>query len=437
MSSYKSWGRYPDFPQVGHSLAWRNEVHETMAEALTNVDVTLPYGCGRSYGDSCLSASGHVLVTRSLRKYINFNADTGCLEAEAGVTLGEILDLAAPKGWFLPVTPGTKYVTLGGAVANDVHGKNHHKKGTFGCNLTGFHLYRSDLGYVYCSRDERRDLFEATIGGLGLTGVIVSVSLQMMPIETVMIGVEAKRFTNLAEFFYLSRLHDHRYEYAVAWLDCVATGKSQGRGVYMLGRHLTSGNLELPTRKKLSVPFAPPVSLINPLSLRMFNEIYYRRQPKDWRHSVIDYDSFFYPLDALLNWNRIYGKRGFQQFQCVIPDEPAEAAMETLLLEISKSKAGSFLAVLKRCGDLVSPGILSFPLKGTSLALDFPNHKNLDGLFSRLDAVVAEHGGRLYPAKDAHMTASDFQKFYPDWCRLEQLRDPVLNSRFWQRVTKT
>lgn len=205
----------------------------------------------------------------------------------------------------------------------------------------------------------------------------------------------------------------------------------------MLGRHLVSGDLKLPRRKKLNIPLTPPISLINPVSLKIFNELYYRRQPAHWQHGVVGYDSFFYPLDALLHWNRIYGKKGFQQFQCVIPDEFAERAVGELLREISKTKAGSFLAVLKRCGELVSPGVLSFPLKGTSLALDFPNHKNLAGLFSQLDAIVAQSGGRLYPAKDAHMAPLDFQKFYPSWYRIEQLRDPALNSRFWQRVTNT
>lgn len=436
MSTFKSWGRYPDVSQIGHPMMWRTEVHESLAEVLKKVDVTLPYGCGRSYGDSCLSASGHVLTARGLRKYINFDPATGHLEAEAGVTLGEILDLVVPKGWFLPVTPGTKYVTLGGAVANDVHGKNHHKRGSFGCNIIGFNLYRSDMGYIHCSTEEHRELFEATIGGLGLTGIIVSVSLQMMPIETSLIGVETKRFLDLSEFFCLSRVYDNQYEYAVAWIDCVATGRSRGRGVYMLGRHLLSGDLNLPSRKKLSVPVTPPMSLINPLSLKIFNEIYFRRQPQSWRHGVVDYDSFFYPLDALLNWNRVYGKKGFQQFQCVIPDEYAEPAMEALLDEISRSRLGSFLAVLKRCGGLVSPGLMSFPLKGTSLALDFPSHRSLENLFLRLDEVVVKYGGRLYPAKDAHMKAADFQKFYPNWWRVGELRDPALNSRFWQRVTE-
>ncbi|HET8710587.1 MAG TPA: FAD-binding oxidoreductase [Spongiibacteraceae bacterium] len=437
MQQRYSWGHYPNFAQQVTRLHWRDEVAPALLALHAERIATLPYGNGRSYGDSCLGASDRLLQMRGINRFISADWERGIICAEAGVTLAEILQVSIPHGWFLPVTPGTKFVTLGGAVANDVHGKNHHVRGTFGANLTRFALQRSDRGLLECSAQENPDLFAATIGGLGLTGVIVWVELQLMPIQSSAIDAINFRFRNLDEFFDLSQIYDNLHEYSVAWVDCLASGSALGRGHFTVGGHSAEGDLEVVDRRKLMVPVTPPFSLVNAFSLRAFNEAYYHRQRRRERHFRCGYDSFFYPLDTISHWNRLYGSHGFQQYQCVIPQEHARAVMPELLRSIAACKAGSFLAVLKRCGDMLSPGLLSFPLAGVSLALDFPQREDVNKkLFSRLDTIVHECGGRLYPAKDAHMRGADFRGAYPAWEKLEALRDPLMMSRFWQRVTR-
>ena len=432
-----SWGRYPYLPQHIERINWRDELEPTLAALRSQQSSVLPYGNGRSYGDSCLAASDHLLQTRGLNRFIAADWQRGIIRAEAGVTLEEILQVSIPRGWFLPVTPGTKFVTLGGAVANDVHGKNHHVRGTLGLHVDRFALLRSDRGIIECSGQENNDLFAATIGGLGLTGVIVWIELRLLPIKSNAIDTINFRFANLDEFFALSDQYDPAHEYSVAWIDCLASGGALGRGHFTVGNHADTGDLNLSSRRKLAMPFTPPLSLINGVSLRAFNHFYYHRQRERERHFCSDYDSFFYPLDAIANWNRMYGPRGFQQYQCVIPQAHARYVLPEILHEIAAHNTGSFLAVLKRCGDKASPGLLSFPLAGTSLALDFPQRENLNQkLFARIDAIVHESGGRLYPAKDAHMRGGDFRRAYPMWEKVEALRDPFLLSRFWQRVTR-
>jgi FAD/FMN-containing dehydrogenase len=434
----KSWGRYPDYPQAAHPVQWRDCLREVWGHVAGCNGTTLAYGNGRSYGDSCLAASDQVVHMRYLDRFIDADWQTGVVRAEAGATLDDVLQLAVPRGWMLPVTPGTKYVTLGGAVANDVHGKNHHVRGTFGRHVRRFGLQRSEREPLECSPGENAELFAASIGGLGLTGVITWVEIQLMPIRSSRVSVTSIRFGNLDEFFALSEELDSKYEYSVAWIDCLSRGASLGRGIFMVGDHADNDVLHLPVKKKRAVPVTPPISLINPLTLRAFNALYYNRQQQKTVQSEVDYDSYFYPLDSLLEWHRIYGKRGFQQYQCVLPQAHSRDGMHAILDAIGRSGTGSFLAVLKRCGDIVSPGLLSFPMAGASLALDFPQHDERNRrLFERLDAIVREAGGRLYPAKDAHMSASDFQHAYPAWHQLEALRDPALMSRFWQRTTQT
>ncbi|MBB4862981.1 FAD/FMN-containing dehydrogenase [Pseudomonas nitritireducens] len=433
-----SWGRYPQILQRRHACAWRDELAASLDLLARIHQTTLPYGNGRSYGDSCLASSGELLQTRQLDRLLAVDWETGVVRAEAGVTLAELIAVALPRGWFLPVTPGTKFVTLGGAVANDVHGKNHHVRGTFGCHVRRFALQRSDQPEpLECSAEQNLELFRASIGGLGLTGVIAWVELQLMPIRSSLIDSTTVRFDSLGEFFSLSEEFDHSHEYTVAWIDCLAKGPAAGRGVFSVGNHARSGELRVDDRRRLSMPLTPPISLMNNLSLRMFNNTYYALH-KPGRHTGQgSYDPFFYPLDSILHWNRIYGRSGFQQYQCVIPAGSAEEAMREILASIAASGSGSFLAVMKRCGDVPSPGLLSFPMPGVSLALDFPQHHRLaSGLFGRLDRIVREAGGRLYPAKDAHMSAADFQAFYPAWQHVEQLRDPALLSHFWKRVTQ-
>jgi FAD/FMN-containing dehydrogenase len=317
-----------------------------------------------------------------------------------------------------------------------VHGKNHHVRGTFGCHVRCFGLVRSDRPAMTCSPEENAELFAATIGGLGLTGVIDWVELQLLPIQSSRIDVTTIRFNSLNEFFVVSDELDGSHDYTVAWVDCLARGATVGRGIYMAGNHSRDGVLETDSGQKLRVPLTPPFSMINRLSLKLFNTIYYQLRKAGRHKSVMGYDPFFYPLDHILEWNRIYGPKGFQQYQCVIPRLNAEPATRELLNAIAATGSGSFLAVMKHCGDIRSPGLLSFPIPGLSLALDFPQHKRLNTtLFVRLDEIVRNAGGRLYPAKDAHMSGKDFRDFYPQWKQLEQLRDPALCSRFWKRVT--
>ncbi|HTY48875.1 MAG TPA: FAD-binding oxidoreductase [Steroidobacteraceae bacterium] len=399
----------------------------------------LPRGNGRSYGDSCLNAEGGLVRMRSLDRFIDFDARSGVLCCEAGVLLADILALAVPRGWFLPVTPGTAFVTVGGAIANDVHGKNHHRAGTFAQAVRAFELLRSD-GRWRCTPDENAPLYAATLGGLGLTGLITWAQLQLRPIAGPFMDVHTLRFANLDEFLVRSAESDRDFEYTVAWVDCLGRGRRLGRGVLQCANHAEDpagsggqGGAAAVNRRRLTVPFTPPLSLINPASLRLFNTAYYHRHRGG--RARVPFDSFFYPLDGLLRWNRLYGPRGFYQYQCVIPEAAGPEPARALLVAIARSGQGSFLAVLKRFGSLSSPGLLSFPQPGLTLALDFPNRgARLERLFRELDAIVASAGGRLYPAKDARMPGMLFRGGYPRWQEFARCIDPRCSSSFWRRV---
>ncbi len=427
--TYSSWGNYPKVTQAGCEL---NNKQSLLPEGSI-----LPYGNGRSYGDSCLNKSGLVVSSSRLDNFIHFDPETGVLRCEAGVTLAAILNVVTRHGWFLPVTPGTKFVTVAGAVANDVHGKNHHLEGTFGCHVKAFELLRSDGSRLLCSANENQEWFAATIGGLGLTGFITWVEIQLKRVTSTAVLAETIKYQNLSDFFTLSKESDKDYEYTVAWIDCLASGDDLGRGHFIRGNHAPA-NAPVPESKKgkLSVPFTPPISLINQWSLKAFNHLYYERQQRSSIKQVAAYDPFFYPLDGIHHWNRIYGRKGFVQWQCALPMDASEDAMQEILQLISKAKLGSFLAVLKVFGEVDSPGWLSFPMPGATLALDFPvnNVKTLP-LLDQLDKVVVAAAGRIYPAKDARMKAEDFQQFYPRWKELEEKRDPNISSDFWRRVT--
>jgi FAD/FMN-containing dehydrogenase len=429
-----SWGLYPNCPQTGHFVGSTSDIERLISRFGAIGQTTLAYGNGRSYGDSCLASSREVLHTKGLDRFIEADWDTGIIKVEAGVTLGEILAVSVRKGWFLQVTPGTKYVTVGGAIANDVHGKNHHVRGTFGNYTLQLGLFRSDVGLLTCSRDRNADYFCATIGGLGLSGVIIWAEIQLMRVANNLIDTITYRFDSIADFFSLSQEFDSSHEYSVAWVDCVASGKSLGRGVYSLADHAKFGQSAEDERSRFSVPITPPFSLINKYTLKAFNEAYWRKAPSFQSVNRAYYDPFFYPLDRISNWNRIYGKGGFQQYQCVIPEDHAEIVIPEILRRIAVSDQGSFLAVLKKCGHSASPGYMSFPMRGTSLALDFSNSAQVKSLFSVLDAIVVESGGRLYPAKDAHMRGEDFKLFYPQWSKVADYRDPCIQSAFWKRV---
>lgn len=395
----------------------------------------LPFGNGRSYGDVCMNSAGVLLSTRARRKVLSFDAATGLIRAESGMLLSELLEVVVPQGWFLPVSPGTQFVTLGGAIANDVHGKNHHVAGTLGCHVTALGVARSDGSYLTCSADENADLFAATIGGMGLTGVIQWCEVRLKQIAGRGIRVVSRRFASLDGFFSLSREFGEMFEYTVSWIDCLATGSRLGRGWFMAGTHSSAVRQRDPKRSRgFNFFVQPPISLVNAASLRAFNLLYYHR-PVPESH-ITDYVPFFYPLDAIRNWNRMYGPRGFYQFQCVLPTGAGEPGIRSLLLETARSGEGSFLAVLKEFGNVRSPGLLSFPRPGPTLALDFPNRgESTIRLLKRLETVVVEAGGALYPAKDALMSPETYRQSFPAWEALDRLRDPAICSDFWRRVT--
>ncbi len=396
----------------------------------------LPYGNGRSYGDVCLNDGGTLLVARGLDRFIGFDASTGVLDCEAGVLLVEIIELVLAQGWFLPVTPGTCFVTVGGAIANDVHGKNHHRAGSFGNHVLDLELQRSDGQVLLCSDSDNREWFEATIGGLGLTGLIRRARLQLRRVPGPWIGGDSRRFGDLQEFFALAREADANHEYTVAWVDCAAGGSRLGRGIFMCGDHVFE-NARPPSERRLRVPFTPPLSLINGLSLALFNQLYYHRAAACNPDALWHYRPFFYPLDAVLDWNRIYGPKGFFQYQCVIPEAPAQDALGEMLRRIAHAGSGSVLAVLKLFGPICSRGILSFPRLGATLALDFPNRGTSTlTLLESLDQITREAGGAVYPAKDARMSASSFQRYFPGWERFRAFVDPNFSSSLWRRVTE-
>jgi FAD/FMN-containing dehydrogenase len=429
---FESWGRYPAFDATLRPLHWQGDFPSAIAGVHTGA---LAVGMGRSYGDVCLLKDGTLLPTTGMDRLLSFDAETGLLTAEAGITLAQILDFAVPRGFFLPVTPGTKYVTLGGAIANDIHGKNHHVAGTFGNHVTQFELVRSDGTRLHCSPMDNPDFYAATIGGMGLTGVITWAQLRMKPIVTRMIDYQGIQFHGIDEFLSLTQ-QAANIEYTVSWIDCTSTGKNFIRGIFMQGDHSqVPAPLKPSPKPKLVFPFELPGFALNRLSVGAFNALYFNKQLKPRQSKLQDYEPFFYPLDIALHWNKMYGKRGLLQFQYAIPWEHAKEGTIAVLQEVAKSGLASFLAVLKVFGDVPSPGMMSFPKPGITLALDFPIKPDVSfALFDRLAAMTLEFGGRLYPAKDARMTAPQFQAFYPQWQDFARYKDPALTSSFWERV---
>ena len=428
-----SWGKYPkvEAAAVKH-LSWRHEKIDF--DPATSF---LAHGMGRSYGDSCLNEGGTLLMTRGLDRFVSFDPETGDLRVEAGVTLEEILRFALPRGYFLPASPGTCHVTVGGAIANDVHGKNHHVAGTFGCVTDEFTLLRSSGEILRCSRTENAGLFRATIGGLGLTGLILDAKIRLRKVRGPFLDVKTIQFGSLREFLQLSKELGPKYEYSVSWVDGTAHGAQLGRGLFMAGNHsdLTVEEKKEPFVPKLVFPCEAPEWLLNRATIRAFNELYWRKTVGRAVEGVQHYVPFFYPLDAIENWNRMYGKRGFFQYQCVLPFGDGEEACAELLRRISAYGKGTFLSVLKTFGDVESPGMLSFPRKGITLALDFANEgkETLDFL-SMLDGVVAEAGGALYPAKDARMDEAMFARSCPRLEEFAKFKDPLFSSSLWRRL---
>jgi FAD/FMN-containing dehydrogenase len=427
-----SWGRYP---KVTHRYvnkpAWDDQVPGILEAA--GPGSLLPFGAGRSYGDSCLNAGRDLIDCHRLNRILGFDESTGVVRCEGGVSLSDIIETFLPKGWFVPVTPGTSFVTVGGAIANDVHGKNHHCAGTFGAHLQRLALHRSDSGLIVCSSAEHPDMFHATIGGLGLTGVIGWADIQLKRVEGPWMATESIPFSSLRSFLDLSHESNERFEYTVAWIDCFS-GKN-ARGIFFRGNHAADYRKKMHPKRGPKLPFAVPAWVLNRWSIRAFNQAYYAVHALGKRAAMEPYDVFFYPLDSIRQWNLLYGEQGFLQYQCVIPEAHLEA-FEELLERIARSGMGSFLGVLKQFGAAPPAGMLSFPRPGLTLALDFAmrGDPTLE-LMRSFDEVVQASGGALYPAKDARMSPAMFQTSFPQWRGLIPYIDPKMSSSFWRRVT--
>jgi FAD/FMN-containing dehydrogenase len=357
---------------------------------------------------------------------VSFDGKSGLLEAEAGLLLKDIQETFVTRGWLLPVTPGTAFVTLGGAVANDIHGKNHHSAGTFGEHVRAITLVTSN-GKTHRLKPSD-ELFKATIGGLGLTGLITTVQLQLKRVPGPWIDAETKAFKNLDEFFELSKRDES--EYSVAWVDCLS---KDVRGLYTSGEHSRSQKVSKPS-KPLNLPFTPPFSLINRATLPMLNLCYYLLGKATAGRKTVNFSKFFYPLDAITNWNRAYGKQGFLQHQCVIPLATARETLPLLFQAIRKAGAGSLLAVLKTTGKRNHPGLMTFPLEGVTLALDFTNTKRNRALLAELDAIVVRAGGRINPSKDETQSRETFEAGYPNLKKFKKLIDPKISSALKSRL---
>lgn len=401
------WGRYP-----------KQEARLWQPHTLPQQTAAIARGMGRSYGDSALASN--IVTTRFLDFLLEFDPMHGTLRCEAGVTLATLLDVFVPRGWFLPVTPGTQYVTVGGAIASDVHGKNHHVHGCFSEYVENIELRLADGSRLLCSRQQYADLFHATCGGMGLTGLILSATLKLRRIQTTQMIQTTYKTAHLSETLACFAEH-HQATYSVAWIDCLSTGKSLGRSLIMLGEHAQEGELRNHAMPQLSIPMLLPHQLLNRYTTRVFNSLYYHRTRRSPYQQTVNYQSFFYPLDRIRHWNRLYGRNGFLQYQCVIPYSNGLEGLQQILQCIAQSERGSFLAVLKALGSQ-NANLLSFPLAGYTLALDFKYTSALLPFLERLDALLLELGGRLYLTKDARMSPNTFRRSYPTWEHFQQVR---------------
>ena len=403
------WGRYP----VLKADARAPRSLDALRDVVRTKPSLIARGNGRAYGDSAINSAATV-ETRRLNRMLAFNPEGGQLIAEPGVLLGDIIAAFLPRGWFPLVTPGTKFVTLGGAIAADVHGKNHHKDGSFRSCVNWIDVMDATGDITRCSRHDNSVLFEHTLGGMGLTGIITKAAIHLQPVESAWIRQETHPAPNLKVAMDIFEAN-HDATYSVAWIDCLAGGANLGRSLVTLGEHATQSELptrqhqtpfDVPKKSKRSVPFDFPGFALNRLTVRAFNALYYWAGSRKAGAQLVDWDSYFYPLDAILQWNRFYGRKGFAQFQCVLPLEASEEGLSELLKAISRAGAGSFLAVLKRFG--AQDSAFSFPMEGYTLALDFPIHAKTLVLLDTLDRITLDHGGRFYLAKDARMSADTF-----------------------------
>lgn len=422
----KNWGNYP----VTEASVIQPQDAKDCNQALSEHRPIIARGLARSYGDASLN--GNVLDIQQLNRFLHFDRKNGLLKAESGVSLQEILEVSIPEGWFLPVTPGTKYVTLGGAVAADVHGKNHHKEGSFQDHVTSLDLLTPQNTVVNCSRNESPELFNATCGGMGLTGIILRVTFRLKKISTSRIRQTNYKAQNLEEIFRL--FEDHQDStYTVAWTDCLARRKHLGRSILMTGEHAEPKDLPPKAQKepiklfrpsRKNMPFYWPSWVLNSWSVSAFNALYYRKN-SSIKNAIVPYEPYFYPLDAIRNWNRMYGKKGFVQYQFVLPLNESFEGIKKVLEMVTQDQTASFLVVLKKMGK--GHNMLSFPMEGYTLALDFPVSKRTFRLLEKLDKIIEAHNGRIYLAKDARMSSQLFQNTYsgyPDFRNTKNKVDP-------------
>jgi len=421
-----NWGNYPSMESDERLFSYLSDAQQYIKTS----DHFIPRGNGRCYGDASLAPV--TLNTTKFDKILSFDIPNGIFECQSGITLDRVLEVIVPKGWFLPVTPGTKFITIGGAVASDVHGKNHHVDGCFSHHVEEMDLLLADGRLVTCSPREETDLFEATCGGMGLTGLITRIRFRLKKIETSYIRQRQVKAANLEEIL---RLFDEykEYTYSVAWIDCLKKGKGFGRSILILGEHASLSDLndrqkqaplQLPKKKQINFPFNLPSWILNSFTVKAFNFLYYGKNLKQQIDNVVNYEPFFYPLDAILHWNRGYGKKGFIQYQFVVPLESRQGLIE-IMKKISEKGLGSFLAVLKVFGPQES--LIGFPMEGYTLALDFPVRKGLFDFLDELDKVVLQYGGRLYMSKDARMKPGILQGSYqhlPQFLSIIEKYDP-------------
>ena len=401
-----AWGNYPQID----CQRYRYKSREELRDIIIDKSPLIAYGNGRSYGDSALSP--HIVETRENDYFIDFDQESGLLHVQSGVLLSEIIDNFLPKGWFLKVTPGTKLITIGGAIASDVHGKNHHKEGCFSSCVKEFEIMLANGEVVTCSKEATPELWRATCGGQGLTGVILNAKIYLKRVNSKYIRQKTIKTASLKETFEAFEEYSNM-PYSVAWIDCLAKGEDIGRSLLMVGDFDDDGNLDYKLKRPKGIPINFPTFALNSWSVKAFNTLYYNRVKSKISNQRVDIDSFFYPLDAINNWNRIYGKNGFTQYQFILPKESSYKGLEKILQEISNSGKGSFLAVLKLYGE-ANDNWLSFPMEGYSLALDFKIEKGIFELLDRLDKIVVSHGGRIYLSKDVRVSRDIFEKGYPN-----------------------
>jgi len=405
MTKHSGWGNFPKITGKVIPLISKAD----LLGRLENMEDVIAKGNGRSYGDSSLSEN--VINTLPCEQFINFDSSNGELTVQSGVLLKDIVEVFVPRGWFLAVTPGTKLITVGGAIASDVHGKNHHIQGCFSEFLVSFEIMQSNGSILTCSRKNNAELFKATCAGQGLTGIILNATIQLVKISSRWIDQSNFKTNNLKHTIDIFQQHETS-PFSVAWIDCTASGDQLGRSHVSIGKFKDDGDLAYRPKRRLNVPFFLPKICLNSFTLRLFNLIYYHRQLVPVKHSEVDIDSFFYPLDMIRNWNRIYGKSGFVQYQFVLPLENSYEGLHRILTIISATKKGSFLAVLKLLGK-ENQNYLSFPMRGFTLALDFKVEPDLFPLLSQLDQEVEKFGGRVYLAKDARISKDTFEAGYP------------------------